>query len=832
MLSQLKYKFKQLRRKARALFYLRKCYRHKSGKGFSSYTVITPVYNCAPYLDHYFRHITGQVLDFKNNISIVIVDRGSTDGSWEIVQKWKKRFPHNISDLRIPGASENDAVNNGIESAAGEWFTTINAHDFIDYMYFFNLDKTLKKQALQANSNLSILSPCIALYYNKYGTMTFDRHKTAGRKLWERQLRGDIIQGIPYFIVNRSKFISICTKIYPPSNVGKDYLYTIAAMAYEYPDSSIKHAYSSIYFKRIYEEPDSQTCAIKNSPCAFPQKIYLPVLEYHHDISGCIPDFIQKATTHATINTIKSLQQKNGYAVLPDSALEKYIHVYRNIFKYIDESIILSYQEGSHASNAYKYWILSLFKPANPQNRIISIFGYDNIKSLLTIGYTALPDDTEEVAIDDQTIRPSNMENIKYAPATGIELIIRYIKVSIPQNSSVLQLKINGQPARIIHGNTIYKDAIKVARFNAPNSLKATVLADTWVFCDLADTADDNARHFYEYVKKHHPEQDIIFALSKNSPDWKRLGQAGFKLIDYNSTRCNTFISKANKIICSHLPPKILAPLENNELRGEIVYLGHGIKKDNINKRLGPYKIDYLVTAIKGERDYLMATGNHYSWRNIIAPGFPRHDSLLEFTRPQKYIFIMPTWRTWLIDHSQRATRKKTISKMNDSLYLNVWTEFLNSDRLKALTQQHGYTVIFHPHHTMKDYINCFKLPDYIATAQDDNMSIQQLLGASAIIITDYSSIAFDMAFMERSVIYYQFDREEFFLKQHHPGYFDYHRDGFGPVCPCEDDLHRELEKMLANNAAPEPAYLDRMRKAFPNKDGKNCERLYKYITQ
>ena len=42
---------------------------------------------------------------------------------------------------------------------------------------------------------------------------------------------------------------------------------------------------------------------------------------------------------------------------------------------------------------------------------------------------------------------------------------------------------------------------------------------------DRDTQADDNGEHFYRYMMRNHPEQRCLFALRKESPDWKRLAQ-------------------------------------------------------------------------------------------------------------------------------------------------------------------------------------------------------------------------------------------------------------------------------------------------------------------
>lgn len=99
--------------------------------------------------------------------------------------------------------------------------------------------------------------------------------------------------------------------------------------------------------------------------------------------------------------------------------------------------------------------------------------------------------------------------------------------------------------------------------------------------------------------------------------------------------------------------------------------------------------------------------------------------------------------------------------------------------------------------------------------------------------ITDFSSVAFEMAYLRRPVIYYQFDENEFFAGNSahmQRGYFDYRRDGFGPVVADQKSLFSALELILQQNAVPEKVYETRMKQAFEYRDTNNCQRAFEAI--
>ncbi|RAE40652.1 hypothetical protein DN540_40030, partial [Burkholderia multivorans] len=58
------------------------------------------------------------------------------------------------------------------------------------------------------------------------------------------------------------------------------------------------------------------------------------------------------------------------------------------------------------------------------------------------------------------------------------------------------------------------------------------------------------------------------------------------------------------------------------------------------------------------------------------------------------------------------------------------------------------------------------------------------MLVEASVLVTDLSSVAFDAAFIDRPVVYFQFDTESIYGGGHttKPGYFSFENGGFGPV--------------------------------------------------
>ena len=86
-------------------------------------TVVLSVYNARPYLKECIESVLNQ--SFKD-FEFLIVDDGSTDGSWEIIQMYSDRrmIPYQISNSGVARAK-----NFLIEKARGMWVAVIDADD-------------------------------------------------------------------------------------------------------------------------------------------------------------------------------------------------------------------------------------------------------------------------------------------------------------------------------------------------------------------------------------------------------------------------------------------------------------------------------------------------------------------------------------------------------------------------------------------------------------------------------------------------------------------------------------------------------------------------------
>lgn len=343
---------------------------------------------------------------------------------------------------------------------------------------------------------------------------------------------------------------------------------------------------------------------------------------------------------------------------------------------------------------------------------------------------------------------------------------------------------------------------------------------DIWLISERGTDARDNGYHFYKYLKQNHKEINVKYVISKQSTDSKKIDD--LDIVDYGSFKHNIYFLTSGYLISTHImgySPDTslfwrLDKLGLLKLNGKKIFLQHGIinnKVPSLEKNIT--KLDIFISGAKSEYNYLLKNFG-YDKSVIKYTGLARYDKLIN--NEKKQILVMPTFRKWLNYSNDFASTE----------YCEKWNSFLNNDRLIQYLEENDLVLYFYPHYEIQKYINNFKSKSKsIIIASFNDYDVQKLLIESQLLITDYSSVHFDFAYMRKHVIYYQFDRDRFWNEHYSKGYFDYEKDGFGPVCIEENDIIN----VITNNEYNQK-YVERINSFFEYNDSNNCKRIFEEI--
>jgi Putative glycosyl/glycerophosphate transferases involved in teichoic acid biosynthesis TagF/TagB/EpsJ/RodC len=314
-----------------------------------------------------------------------------------------------------------------------------------------------------------------------------------------------------------------------------------------------------------------------------------------------------------------------------------------------------------------------------------------------------------------------------------------------------------------------------------------------WLIGERRDTAQDNSYHLFRYLRTNKPGLPVYYVIDRNSPDYDRVKPYG-NIVTFGSIRhtmylltscmtINSYIESANMYTGSYKNIKKQFPSWKAQHK---VFLQHGvIGVSRVNHSLHRNRTDYSLFVVSSpfEKQHIVEEFG-YTDQEVIVTGLPRWDHL-EDTSAGNEILLMPTWRKWI----------KSEDQLWKSNYWQTYHALLSSPRLHSLLEQRNWKITFYPHYKIQQLLG--GLPAYherIQVVRQGEETVQQLLKRHRLLITDYSTVSFDFAYMNKSVMFYQFDYDEFYSSHYNEGPIDHKNDLFGKVLETEEQLLDELE--------------------------------------
>lgn len=377
-----------------------------------------------------------------------------------------------------------------------------------------------------------------------------------------------------------------------------------------------------------------------------------------------------------------------------------------------------------------------------------------------------------------------------------------------------------------------YRTAYHLCRIFAPKNI--------WLVSDRINKADDNGEALFRYLRESGRGKQAFFILGKGATDRQRLRRYGNVLI-YRSKRHRLMHLLSEKIISSAGDEYVMNPFGDERIyywdilrQKPEIFLQHGIIKDDLSEWLGRYKknLSMFVTSALPEHKSILEGKYFYGEDVVKLTGLPRYDYLVR--EKAELIVIMPTWREQLTNISTYSVDgiRRYADSFTDTKYFRFYQDLLNDSRLLGEIEKYGYKLFFMPHPNIMPVIDCFNKADGVEFGSI-NTSYRSILSRAALVVTDYSSVVFDAAYLRVPVLYCQFDREEFFKAHvYRKGYFDYERDGFGEV---EEDLPHIVDRIIEYvkmGCQWKEKYRRRVQEFYAFHDKRNSERVYKAILE
>lgn len=331
----------------------------------------------------------------------------------------------------------------------------------------------------------------------------------------------------------------------------------------------------------------------------------------------------------------------------------------------------------------------------------------------------------------------------------------------------------------MINGS-LYTWSEEAFRFAISHLNNRAVCSDTKrnivITCDLIleeDTSPQDEFELFRHLLDRENESGLVpyYIMNEHSPEYEGIKSLyGERIIPYSKENHRKFCFKLTKLllhtkfICSgfQVMHALNAGITDAVKKSPYVYLiftQHGVNffKDNFisQSAYSSFLFDKIMISNDFERNLFMERGC-YEEKNLIKNGLFRWDLLsADNAESEKSIFIYFTHRRYL----------KDIENIQETVYVKTITELLRSERFTELVKKHGYTVKVALHHTVLSV--CGKdILDGIEILSD--AEIAEAKRKSAILITDYSSMCFEMWFQHKPVIFMNIpDSEDCLLHSH-----------------------------------------------------------------
>ena len=177
----------------------------------------------------------------------------------------------------------------------------------------------------------------------------------------------------------------------------------------------------------------------------------------------------------------------------------------------------------------------------------------------------------------------------------------------------------------------------------------------------------------------------------------------------------------------------------------------------------------------------------------------------------------MPSWSSFI---KSLINENIYLNNFKNTKFFNFYNNLINDENLNKVMKSYNYTGVFCLHQYFEAQLKDFtKNTQFLAR---DDCNYQELLLKGSLLITDYSSVFFDFEYLKKPIVYTHFDYEE--------KYFNYERDGFGPVYSTIATTVNSIISSIKNNCKLEIKYLKRINSFFTFTDEHNNDRIYRQI--
>ena len=300
--------------------------------------------------------------------------------------------------------------------------------------------------------------------------------------------------------------------------------------------------------------------------------------------------------------------------------------------------------------------------------------------------------------------------------------------------------------------------------------------ANLWVLGEwFGNRCCDNSMYFANYVAKNHPEIKLVW-LAKRGIDTSLLVPT-VRVVEMDTTEAILILKKAGVAIMNQGLNDFYKNIDFHCEGAITVNLWHGVpwkkigidtqQKDNILKRLyGRYmlnlqRVDYYL-ALSESFAKILKRSYYLEDDRILRTGYPRnsifykHENVV--TSRAKVLSLLREKSDIISETTRLVTYMPTFRDHTEKVF--SFEELEENTKLHKLLDEQDVVIIQKAHFVSQQRNSKGKKCETRRIVAINDISAQELLAASDMLITDYSSCFFDFLLTDKPIIHYLYDYE------------------------------------------------------------------------
>lgn len=396
----------------------------------------------------------------------------------------------------------------------------------------------------------------------------------------------------------------------------------------------------------------------------------------------------------------------------------------------------------------------------------------------------------------------------------------------------------------LVFWEDILKKSLKKADTVRPEMLKERLLywlsypvyhkKNIWLTFDKIYKGGDCGEYFYKYALTR-KDTDVVpvYVMNQDAEDTKRLRKEGYQPLIHGTRKHRLMYLHAKMVFATHAGLYNFNGISNEEISylqdlisADAVCIQHGLSVQdlafNANQAFNNNKLYYCASKYE-VKNLLQPQYGYLDPSAVRLKGLARFDGLV--SRDQKQILITPTWRNYIALCPNAKNESRPYSKLfKDTDYYKIYNSLITDHKLLDTAKKTGYKLIYLVHPNIGEQAVDFEKKEGVEIVSALGVNYEKILCESSLMLTDYSGVQFDFAYMRKPVVYYHPPK----LPPHYvEGGFFYDTQGFGEICTEHQELVDTLCAYMESGCALKPFYRDRQDDFFAFSDHENCKRIF-----